>query len=107
VVDSALSALPGGWDGVDAMAVTRGPGLAGCLLGGVLYAQAASGARRLPVVGVSHMAGHLYSAWLADPALEPPFLALVVSGGHTEGVLLRDPGDAGRLAAPPGPPPGA
>ena len=99
VVDTALEALPGGWDDVDAVAVTRGPGLVGCLLVGALYAQAAAAARRLPAVGVSHMAGHLYSAWLADAELEPPYLALVVSGGHTESVLLRDHGDARRLAA--------
>jgi N6-L-threonylcarbamoyladenine synthase len=98
-VDAALDALPGGWDDVEAMAVTRGPGLAGCLLVGTCYAQAAAAARRLPVVGVSHLAGHVYSAWLAEPSLEPPFLALVVSGGHTDLVLLRDHGDAVHLAA--------
>jgi N6-L-threonylcarbamoyladenine synthase len=99
VVDTALEALPGGWDDVDAVAVTRGPGLVGCLLVGALYAQAAAAARRLPAVGVSHMAGHVYSAWLAATSLEPPYLALVVSGGHTETVLLRAHGDAVRLAA--------
>jgi N6-L-threonylcarbamoyladenine synthase len=98
-VDAALDGVPGGWDGIDAVAVTRGPGLIGCLLVGALYAEAAAASRSLPVVGVSHLAGHLYSAWLADPDLEPPYLALVVSGGHTECVLLRDHGDAQRLAA--------
>ena len=97
VVDSALSALPGGWDDLDAMTVTRGPGLAGCLLVGALYAEGAALARGLPLCGVSHMAGHVYSAWLADPSLEPPYLALVVSGGHTECVLLREHGVAERL----------
>ncbi len=99
VVEEALTALPGGWDDVDAVAVTRGPGLAGCLLVGVLYAQGAGLARRLPVVGVSHMAGHVYSAWLSDPELEPPYLALVVSGGHSDVVALREHGDAVRLAS--------
>jgi N6-L-threonylcarbamoyladenine synthase len=98
VVDAALRPLPGGWDDIDAVAVTRGPGLVGCLLVGALYAQAVAAARRLPVVGVSHLAGHVYSAWLSDSNLEPPFLALVVSGGHTECVELRDHGDAVRLA---------
>jgi N6-L-threonylcarbamoyladenine synthase len=98
-VEETLSALDGGWDSVDAMAVTRGPGLAGCLLVGVLYAQAAAMARGLPVVGVSHMAGHVYSAWLSDVTLEPPYLALVVSGGHSDVVELRDHGDAQRLAS--------
>jgi N6-L-threonylcarbamoyladenine synthase len=99
VVDAALRALPGGWDGVDAVAVTRGPGLVGCLLVGVMYAKSAAAARRLPIVGVSHLAGHVYSACLADPALEPPFLALVVSGGHTDCVRLDTHGSAQRLAS--------
>jgi len=99
VVESALAALAGGWDDVEAVAVTRGPGLIGCLLIGALYAQAAALARGLPVVGVSHLAGHVYSAWLGEPALEPPYLALVVSGGHTETMVLHDHGHAERLAA--------
>jgi N6-L-threonylcarbamoyladenine synthase len=99
VVDAALRPLPGGWDDVDAVAVTRGPGLIGCLLVGTMFAKSASLARRLPVAGVSHLAGHVYSAWLTDPTLEPPFLVLVVSGGHTECVELRDHGDARLLAS--------
>jgi len=98
-VEAALRPLAGGWDDIGAVAVTRGPGLIGCLLVGVLYAEAAATARGLPVVGVSHLAGHVYSAWLADRSLEPPFLALVVSGGHTECVLLREHGVAERLSA--------
>ena len=97
VVDAALRALPGGWDDLDAVGVTRGPGLAGCLLVGTLYAEAVATARHLPICGVSHLAGHVYSAWLADAALEPPYLALVVSGGHTECVMLHDHGVAERL----------
>ena len=99
VVAEALNVLPRGWDDVEAVAVTRGPGLAGCLLVGALYAQAAAVARRLPLVGVSHMAGHMYSAWLSDAGLEPPYLALVVSGGHSDVVELRDHGDAVRLVS--------
>jgi N6-L-threonylcarbamoyladenine synthase len=97
VVEQALAALPGGWDDVDALAVTRGPGLAGCLLVGAMYAQGAAVALGLPVVGVSHMAGHVYSAWLSDAELEPPYLALVVSGGHSDVVELREHGSALRL----------
>jgi N6-L-threonylcarbamoyladenine synthase len=97
VVDEALLAVPSGWGSIEAVAVTRGPGLAGCLLVGALYAQGAAVARRLPIVGVSHMAGHVYSAWLSDSSLEPPYLALVVSGGHSDVVELRDHGDAVRL----------
>ncbi len=99
VVEEALRPLPGGWDDVDAVAVTRGPGLAGCLLVGAAFAQAAAVGRELPIVGVSHMAGHVYSAWLSDTTLEPPYLALVVSGGHSDVVELRDHGDALRLAS--------
>jgi N6-L-threonylcarbamoyladenine synthase len=99
VVDAALAPLPGGWDAVDAIAVTRGPGLAGCLIVGTMYASSAAIARGVPIVGVSHLAGHVYSAWLADPELEPPYLALLVSGGHTECVVLREHGIAERLAA--------
>ncbi len=98
-VDEALDALPGGWDDVDAVAVTRGPGLIGSLLVGTAYAQGVAVARGLPLVGVSHLAGHVYSAMLADASLQPPYLALVVSGGHTDCVVLRDHGDAVRLAA--------
>ena len=98
-VDAALAPLPGGWDDIDAVVVTRGPGLVGSLLVGAAYAQAAAAARRLPLVGVSHMAGHVYSAWLSDPTFEPPYLALVVSGGHTECVELTEHGRARRLAS--------
>jgi N6-L-threonylcarbamoyladenine synthase len=99
VVDAALAPVPGGWDAIDAMAVTRGPGLAGCLIVGTMYATSAALARGLPIVGVSHLAGHVYSAWLADTEVEPPYLALLVSGGHTECVVLREHGAAERLAA--------
>ena len=99
VVDAALRPLPGGWDDVDALAVTRGPGLVGCLLVGALYAQGAAAARGLPIVGVSHLAGHVYSAWLAGRHFEPPLLALVVSGGHTDCIELREHGVAERLAS--------
>jgi N6-L-threonylcarbamoyladenine synthase len=98
-VTAALAGVDGGWDALDAMAVTRGPGLAGCLLIGTTYAQTVALARGLPLVGVSHLAGHVYSAWLADAHLEPPFVAMLVSGGHTDCVLLREHGDAVHLAA--------
>lgn len=97
VVDAALRALPEGWDDIDAITVTRGPGLVGCLLVGTMYADGAAAARGLPLCGVSHLAGHVYSAWLADAQLEPPYLSLVVSGGHTECVMLREHGVAERL----------
>lgn len=64
--------------------VTRGPGLKGCLLIGLGMAQGLSLAWNVPLVGVNHIEGHLYSALLSNPQLEFPFLALVISGGHTE-----------------------
>ena len=66
---------------------------------GAAYAQAAARARGLPITGVSHLAGHVYSAWLADAELEPPFVALVVSGGHTDTIELSRHGEARRLAS--------
>ncbi len=98
VVDAALGGVEGGWGALDAIAVTRGPGLVGCLIVGAGYALSAAQARGLPITGVSHLAGHVYSAWLSDHELEPPFVALVVSGGHTETIELRRHGEAVHLA---------
>jgi len=66
-----------------AVAVTRGPGLAGALLVGVNYAKALSYGLGIPVIGVNHLEGHIASAWLLDPAFPLPCVVLVVSGGHT------------------------
>jgi N6-L-threonylcarbamoyladenine synthase len=71
---------PGDLDGV---AVTSGPGLIGSLLVGLSFGKAFAYRHRLPFVGVHHLVGHLVSAELADPSLRPPYLGLVVSGGHT------------------------
>ncbi len=86
VVEAALAPLPGRLDGV---AVTRGPGLVGCLAVGSAFAQAWAMTRGLPVVGVNHMTGHVLAARLEDPGLEPPFVSLVVSGGHTDLINYR------------------
>jgi N6-L-threonylcarbamoyladenine synthase len=81
---------------VDAVAVTYGPGLAGSLLVGINFAKALAYVHRKPLVGVNHLEGHLYAAWLLDPGEaerdEPafPLVALVVSGGHTFLVEMRD-----------------
>ena len=74
---------------VDRVAVTRGPGLVGCLLVGVGLAQGLAAAWGRPVTGVNHLWGHVYAAMLARPDLEPPLLALVVSGAHSD--LVRMP----------------
>jgi N6-L-threonylcarbamoyladenine synthase len=68
---------------LDGIAVTYGPGLVGSLLVGLSVAKAFAYAHRVPLVGVNHLEGHIFAGRLADPTLEPPFLALVVSGGHT------------------------
>ena len=68
---------------LDGIAVTHGPGLVGSLLIGLSVAKAFAYAHRLPLVGVNHLEGHIFAGRLADPTLEPPFLALLVSGGHT------------------------
>ncbi len=93
VIERALDVAGTRWEEIDALAVTRGPGLIGCLLVGVNIAQAIGWARTRPVVGVSHLAGHLYAAQLEDPALRPPALALIVSGGHSD--LIRWRADGG------------
>ncbi len=79
---------------LDAVAVTRGPGLAGSLLVGVNYAKGLAFASGLPLVGVNHLEGHIYSLWLTEAAdkLAFPLVCLIVSGGHTELVLVRDHG---------------
>jgi N6-L-threonylcarbamoyladenine synthase len=74
---------------LDLIAVTAGPGLMGSLLVGVMTAKALSQGWNIPVIGVNHLEGHLYAGILAHPELRPPFLCLIVSGGHTEIVLAR------------------
>ncbi len=83
VVERALADAGLGWEGIDGLAVTQGPGLVGSLLVGVSFAKAAAWARGLPLVGVHHIAGHVESLWLAHGPLPEPAVVLVVSGGHT------------------------
>jgi N6-L-threonylcarbamoyladenine synthase len=83
VVEKALTDAGVGLSDLDGIAVTYGPGLVGCLLVGCSMAKALAWAHGLPLVGVNHLEGHVYAAFLTDDAPEFPFLALVVSGGHT------------------------
>jgi N6-L-threonylcarbamoyladenine synthase len=76
---------------LDAVAVTEGPGLVGALLIGINAAKAFAFANQLPIVGVHHIAGHIYANQLIQP-MEFPLLALIVSGGHTELVLMKEHG---------------
>jgi N6-L-threonylcarbamoyladenine synthase len=83
VVEAALAQASIELDQLDAVAVTAGPGLVGSLLVGLSFGKALAYRLQIPIVGVHHLAGHLASAELADPALRPPYLGLLVSGGHT------------------------
>ena len=78
---------------LDAIAVTYGPGLVGALLVGVAHAKALSYATGLPLVGVHHIEGHISANYIENKDLEPPFLCLVVSGGHTHLVIVKDYGE--------------
>ena len=92
VIERALETAGTRWEQVDGVAVTRGPGLVGCLLIGVNVAQAIAWARKLPVVGVSHLAAHVFAAQLEEPELRPPLLGLVVSGGHSDLIRWQEDG---------------
>ena len=76
-----------------AVAVTYGPGLVGALLVGVAAAKALAYGAGLPLVGVHHIEGHISANFIENPGLEPPFLCLIVSGGHTHLVIMKDYGE--------------
>lgn len=90
VVGKALSDAGMTLDDVDAVAVTYGPGLVGALLVGVSFAKAIAYAKEKPLVGVHHIKGHVCANFITYPELEPPFLCLVASGGHTHLVMVKD-----------------
>ena len=78
---------------IDAVGVTYGPGLVGALLVGVAEAKAIAYARKLPLIGVHHIEGHVCANFIENKELEPPFLCLIVSGGHTHLVIMKDYGE--------------
>jgi len=90
VVTAALNEAEVGLEDVEAVAVTTGPGLIGALLVGVSTAKAIAAARRLPLIPVDHLQGHVAANFLEPEPLQPPFLCLVVSGGHTLLAGVRD-----------------
>jgi N6-L-threonylcarbamoyladenine synthase len=100
VLEAAWADAGVSWGDVDGIAVTYGPGLAGSLLVGVNFAKALAHVRGKPLVGVNHLEGHVEAGWLLDPGEDPaarpeprfPLVALVVSGGHTFLVEMRDHG---------------
>ncbi|MCR5667212.1 MAG: tRNA (adenosine(37)-N6)-threonylcarbamoyltransferase complex transferase subunit TsaD [Eubacterium sp.] len=92
VIRAALDEAKMTLDDMDAIAVTYGPGLVGALLVGVAEAKAISFAKNIPLVGVHHIEGHISANYIENKDLEPPFLCLVVSGGHTHLVRVVDYG---------------
>lgn len=93
VVRRALEQAQTSLDEIDGIAVTAGPGLVGALLVGLMYGKTLAWSRGIPLIGVNHLEGHLFAPALEDHGLKPPFVALLVSGGHT---MLLDVRDWGR-----------
>lgn len=94
VVEQAMEDAAVSYDQIDAIAVTRGPGLVGSLLVGINYAKGLALMTDKPLLGINHLEGHVYSLWLTQPFREVvfPVLVLIVSGGHTELLLMKDHG---------------
>jgi N6-L-threonylcarbamoyladenine synthase len=93
IIKSAIDKANVGWVDLNAIAVTNGPGLAGSLLTGVNVAKAVSLARNLPLIGINHLEGHIYANWLTDAKKEFPLVCLIVSGGHSDLILMKGHGD--------------
>ena len=92
VIELALKQADVTLDDITAIGVTYGPGLVGALLVGVAEAKAIAFAKKKPLVGIHHIEGHISANYIEHPDLEPPFAALVVSGGHTHLVMVKDYG---------------
>jgi N6-L-threonylcarbamoyladenine synthase len=99
VVQAALTEAHVGLGDIDAIAATRGPGLPGSLVVGLNMAKGLALGRGLPLIGINHLEGHVYSLWLVEgaPEVQFPVIVLIVSGGHTELILMHDHGRYERL----------
>lgn len=93
VIEAALCEANVTLDDLDAIGVTYGPGLVGALLVGVAEAKAIAYAKKIPLVGVHHIEGHVSANYIEHPDLEPPFLCEIISGGHTHLVIVKDYGE--------------
>lgn len=103
IIQQAMAEAKASWSDLDGIAATIGPGLAGSLLVGVNAAKAIALAQGLPIIGVNHLEGHIYANWLTDPSPSAgedtdftprfPLVCLIVSGGHSDLVLMRGHGD--------------
>jgi N6-L-threonylcarbamoyladenine synthase len=91
-IDQALSQSGLSWNEIDAIAATVAPGLLGALLVGVMAAKTLAMVHNKPFLGVHHLEGHIYASYLSEPDLKPPFLCLLVSGGHTSLIYVKDCG---------------
>jgi N6-L-threonylcarbamoyladenine synthase len=92
VVNSAMTQAKASWCDIDAVAVTYGPGLAGSLLVGVNVAKAIALALRIPLIGINHLEGHIYANWLNNNQPKLPCICLIVSGGHSDLLLMEKHG---------------
>jgi N6-L-threonylcarbamoyladenine synthase len=92
IIEQALAEAGVGWKDLDAIAVTKGPGLAGSLLVGVNTAKAIALAHKLPLIGINHLEGHIYANWLTGCDICFPLVCLIVSGGHSDLVLMKGQG---------------
>jgi N6-L-threonylcarbamoyladenine synthase len=99
VIDEAFARAGASLQDVELVAATRGPGLVGALLVGFAAAKALAAARRLPFAPVDHLAGHVAAAYLKPTPFEPPFVALIASGGHTLLLAVRERGAAPEVLA--------
>lgn len=93
IIDEALETANMTFDDIDIIGTTYGPGLVGALLVGLSTAKALAFSLDKPLVGVNHIEGHIYANFIADKELEPPFVCLVVSGGHTHIIHMKDYGE--------------
>jgi len=93
IIEQAMAEAKATWGDLDGIAVTIGPGLAGSLLVGVNVAKAVALSRGLPITGVNHLEGHIYANWLVNRSPLFPLVCLIVSGGHSDLVLMRGHGD--------------
>ena len=93
VIEQAMAEAGATWSDLAGIAVTIGPGLAGSLLVGLNVAKAIALAHGLPITGVNHLEGHIYANWLTDHSIDFPVVCLIVSGGHSDLVLMKGHGD--------------
>ncbi len=92
LIDEALNRAEVELEELDAIAVTYGPGLIGSLLVGLTVAKGIAYMKEIPLIGINHLEGHIFSVFLSFPELRFPFISLIVSGGHTELVVVKDIG---------------